>query len=148
MPFRYRLQSVLRLRRSLEHQEEQNLFAAAAAAAKLRANLEQLERNHLKRKNKTFQEMTIGSSGAVLQFEAACDAGFEEARQSLLLQLADAEQKKAQRLQDYLFARQKRETFEGLRNRQEEAYVLDASRHEQQSTEEAFLLLQFSQHDE
>jgi flagellar export protein FliJ len=148
MPFRYPLQSVLRLRHSVERQEEQNLFAAAAAAAKLRAVLEQLESNHLEQKNEAFQEMSTGSSGAVLQFGAACEAAFEQARKSLLLKLADAEQKRAERLQSYLFARQKRETLEGLRNRQAEAYVLDASRLEQQSTDEAFLTRQFSKHDE
>jgi flagellar export protein FliJ len=148
MPFRYPLQSVLRLRRSLERQEEQNLYAAAAAVAKLRADIELLERNYLELKNQTIQEMTAGSAGALLQFGAVCQAAFEQAHKSLLSQLAEAEKKRAERLTACLRARQKRETFEGLRDRQEEAYLLEASRHEQQSTDEAFLLRQFSKTNE
>jgi flagellar export protein FliJ len=148
MPFRYPLQSVLRLRHSLERQEEQNLFAAAATVVKLRAEMDQLESNQFDRKNQASKEMSAGSAGALLQFGALCDEAYDQARKLLLLRLSEAEKKRAEELENYLIARRKRETFEGLRHRQEEVYVLEASRHEQQSTDESFLLRQFSKRDE
>jgi flagellar export protein FliJ len=144
MAFRYPLQSVLRLRRSLERQEEQRLFGAAAIVARLRADLEQLEHHHFDRKRQAYQEMTSGSSGAALQFMAVCDAAYAGTQQALLLQLEQAEKRRMEQLENYRLARQKRETFEGLRDRQEEAYNLDDARHQQQNTDEAFLLRLFS----
>jgi flagellar export protein FliJ len=144
MAFRYSLQSVLRLRRSLERQEEQRLFGAAAIVARLRADIAQLKDIHFDQKRQAFQEMTSGSSGAALQFIAVCDAAYARVHQALLLQLEQAEKKRMEQLELYKLARQKRETFEGLRDRQEEAYNLDFARHEQQSTDEAFLLRLFS----
>jgi len=144
MAFRYPLQSVLRFRRSLERQEEQHLFGAAAVVGRLRADLEQLEKNHFDRKRQSFQEMLYGTSGAALQFMAVCEAGYAHTRQDLLLQLERAEKKRKEQLEIYKLARQKRETLESLRDRQEETYNLEFARHEQQSTDEAFILRLFS----
>ena len=46
MAFRYTLQSVLRLRQGLERQEEQRLLACAIAVARIRAEIEQLDKYH------------------------------------------------------------------------------------------------------
>jgi len=144
MAFRYPLQSVLRFRHSLERQEEQRLFGAAAVVARLRADAEQLENNHFEQKRRLFQELLSGTLSALLHFMAACDAAYAETRRTLLLQLEQAEIKRMEQLEIYKTARQKRETFEGLRDRQEEAYKLEFARHEQQSTDEAFLLRLFA----
>jgi flagellar export protein FliJ len=144
MAFRYPLQSVLRFRRSIERQDEQRLFAAAAVVNRLRAEIEQFENHHLDHKRQAFQEMISGLSGAALHFIAVCDDAYGRAHQALLLQLEQAEKKRVEQLDVYKLARQKRETFEGLRDRQEEAYKMDFARHEQQSTDEAFLLRLFS----
>ena len=148
MAFRYPLQSVLRFRRSFERQEEQRLFGAAAVVAKLRADIEQLEEDHFDQKRKAFQEMFSGSSGAALQFIAICDAGYARTRKGLLGQLEHAERQRMEQLEIYKVALQKRETFEGLRDRLEEAYNLEFARHEQQSNDESFLLRQFSNRTE
>lgn len=140
MAFRYSLESVLRLRRSLERQEEQQLFGTAAMVARLRGDIEHLENEHFGQKRRAFQEISSGSSGAVLHFMAVCDAAYTETRKALLRQLEHAEKKRMEQLEIYKLARQARETFEGLRDRKEEAYNFDFARHEQQSTDEAFLL--------
>src|SRR5438045_3190918 len=118
MAFRYTLESILRLRRSLERQEEQRLLGAAAVVAKLRADVERLETNHCDQKRQAFEEMSVGSSGATLQFIAVCDAASARTRHSLLTQLEQAEKMRMEQLEIYKVARQKRETFEGLRDRQ------------------------------
>lgn len=144
MAFRYPLQSVLRLRCSLERQEEQHLFGTAAVVARLRADIERMENSHLDQKRQASQELISGSSGASLHFIAVCDAAYAEARQALLQQLKLAEKRRIEQLEIYKVARQKRETFESLRDRQEEVYNLEFARHEQQSADEAFLLRFFS----
>ncbi len=140
MAFRYSLQSLLRLRQSLERQEEQRLFAIAAIVARLRAEIGQLHKENLEVKRTSLQEMARGSSGASLQFAAICEAAFENAREKLEVQLDDSEHKRLQQLREYLAVRQKREILQGLRDRQEAAYELEFARHEQQTADEAFLI--------
>lgn len=148
MAFRYPLQSVLRFRRSLERQGEQRLLGTAALVARLRADIEQLESNHFEQKRQVFQELMSGTSSAILHFMAICEASYTQTRQALLLQLELAEKKRLEQLDVYKAARMKRETFEGLRERQEETYELEFARHEQQSTDEAFLLRLFANRGE
>jgi flagellar export protein FliJ len=143
MAFRYPLQPVLRLRQSLEHQEEQRLFAATALVVRLRAEIEQLEYNHQSRRRAELDEMKAGAFGASFEFLVTCDAAYRKARSVLLAQLDQAERRRKEQLRIYQTARQKREIFEGLRDRQETAYDLAESRHEQQRIDEAFLIRSF-----
>jgi len=143
MAFRYSLQNVLRLRSSLERQEEQRLFAAAAMVAKVRAEIEQLENDHFARQRQAHEEIAAGSFGATFEFLATCEAAFKRAQQALRQKLEQAEKERIKQLQRYKEARQKREILEGLRDRQEAAYDLEFSRHEQQRADEAHLLRLF-----
>ena len=140
MPFRYTLQSVLRLRASLERQEELRLFATAAVVARLRAELELLDLNHLSRRRAVIGELQIGSSGAVLHFAAVCDAAYAAVRTKLQTQLQEAEARRLAQLRVYQSAHQKREILEGLRDRQQAAFDLTFTRHEQQGADEAYLI--------
>jgi flagellar export protein FliJ len=140
MAFRYTLQSLLRLRESLERQEEQRLFALAAEVARLRAQIERLRQADMESRRVELQEMTGGSSGALLQFAAICGAASENARKKMALQLEEAEGKRLDQLRVYQAAHQKREILQGLRERQETAYELEIARQEQQIADEAFLM--------
>ena len=143
MPFRYRLQPVLRLHRSLEYQEEQRLFASASVVNRLRAELETRQRQDLTARRAALAEMALFSSGAQLQFRAWCDAASQRAIEFLKGQLQEAERKRLEQLKVYQDARQRREIFEGLRERQKEVYDQELARREQQSTDEAFLIRTF-----
>jgi flagellar biosynthesis chaperone FliJ len=57
--------------------------------------------------------------------------------------LQDAERQRLEQLKVYQEARQRREIFEGLRERQQELYKLNQSRRQQQRTDEAFLIRAF-----
>ncbi len=140
MAFRYPLQSVLRLRRSLERQEELRLFQIAAVVTRIRAEIEQLDSDHFDQRRQFFEAMALGTLGAVLQFNVECDLAYTAARRSLQAQLEKAEQERLAQLHRYQQAYQKREMFEGLRDRQKAVYDLDFARHQQQLTDEAFLL--------
>jgi len=140
MAFRYALQPLLRLRESLERQEEQCLFALAALVSRLRAQIEQLHQNEFEVKRAELREMTTVSLGASLQFSAVREAAFRMVRKKLQMQLEEAERKRLLKLREYQAVRQKREVLQGLRDRQEAAYELGLARHEQQTADEAFLI--------
>jgi flagellar export protein FliJ len=143
MAFRYSLESVLRLRRSLEHQEEQRLFALAAVVARLRTMLERMQQSDVAQRRAALAEMEEFSSGAQLQFRAACDDASLRLINRVKGQLQDAERQRLEQLKVYQEARQRREIFEGLRERQQELYKLNQSRRQQQRTDEAFLIRAF-----
>jgi flagellar export protein FliJ len=140
MAFRYSLQSLLRVRQSLEHQEEQRLFAIAAVVARLRAEIDQFRLDNLEARREELRETDGSSSGASLQYAAFCGAAFDKVRKKLELQLEEAERKRLSQLRIYQASRQKSEILQGLRERQEAVYELELARHEQQAADEAFLV--------
>jgi flagellar export protein FliJ len=140
MAFRYSLQSLLRLRQSLERQEEQRLFAIAAVVARLRAEIDQFRQDNLESTRAALGEMGGALSGASLQYAAFCGAAFDKARKKLEQQLEEAERKRLAQLRIYQASRQKSEILQGLRERQEAVYELELARHEQQAADEAFLI--------
>jgi flagellar export protein FliJ len=143
MAFRYPLQSLLRLRESLERQEERRLFAIAALVARLRADIEQVDQHGIAARRAELREMVVASSGAFVQFAAVCQAALATARRKLELQLEEAERKRLHQLREYQAVRQKREILQGLRDRKEAAYELEFARHEQQTADEAFLIRKY-----
>ncbi len=114
MAFRFTLQSVLRLRRSRENQEERKLLAIASAAGRVRTAIEMLEEISMDQYQRRNDELTSGAAiGAMLQFDAMCD----ERRRTLQFErrkmLAELEHKRAQQAAEYRKARQQREIMEG-----------------------------------
>jgi flagellar export protein FliJ len=140
MAFRYPLQSVLRLRQSIERQEEQRLFAVAAVVARLRAEIEEFERARVDTRRAALQEMMSGCPGATVQFAALCDAAAARTHRRLQVQLMEAERHRLEQLSVYQSARQKREIFEGLRERQEAVHEREVAHREQERADEAFLI--------
>jgi flagellar export protein FliJ len=143
MAFRYPLMSLLRLRRSLERQEEQRLFAIAAVVARLRAELEVFDLSRLEARRATLQDMTEGLPGAVMQFASLCDTASLESRRKLLTRLAEAEQQRLEQLRNYQGARQKREVLEGLHDRAEAIHDRELAHREQERSDENFLARRF-----
>jgi len=140
MAFRYTLQSMLRLRQSIEHQEEQRLYATAAAVAQLRAKLEQLERERVRVHRETLQERDEDTFGATFQFIAACEAAASQSIAKLQMALAGAERLRIRQLEVYKDARGKREIFEALRDQQKASYDLERAHRDQEQVDEAFLM--------
>jgi len=140
MAFRYALQAVLRLRRSLEHQEEQRLAALTGIVARLRADLEARQRAQLMERRAELEDPDTIHLGAQLHFRAFRDAAYEQAMKRRAAQLREAEQGRLEQLKIYQDARRKREIFESLRNHQQHLYNLDVARRQQQSNDEAYLL--------
>jgi flagellar export protein FliJ len=139
MAFRYALQSILQLRRSLERQEEQRLFSFASIVGRLRAKLESLQQADMAQRRTALSEMEQFSSGAQLQFRNMCDSASQSEIQRTAMQLREAERLRHEQLQVYQEARQKREMFESLRERQEALYRREQTRRLQQRADEAYL---------
>jgi flagellar export protein FliJ len=145
MAFRYPLQAILRLRQSLERQEEQKLLAIAAAVARLRNEIEQIEESRMKARRTTLAGLLQAGVAAELQFANLCDEAYARRQSHLQREMQAAEKRRREQLQAYQFSRQRRETLDGLRERQEMVYKLDAARREQQSADEMFLIRSIAQ---
>jgi len=139
MAFRYPLQALLRLRESLERQEENRLLAIAAEVAKLRAQLEQLDEAGLQARRADLQDWQAASAGALVQFAATCEAATAAVRKRVAAELAGAEVRRLAQLAVFQAARQKREVLQGLRERQQTDYDVASAHREQQFLDDMFL---------
>lgn len=143
MAFRYPLLSILRLRQSLERQEEQKLLALAGRVARLRSLIGALDTEQLQTQRDLLTHLNQGGVAAELQFAGTCTTAYETVRNELLVQMKECEAQRLEQMKVYRLARQKREILDGLREHQEAAYVLESLRREQQRADEAFLLRQY-----
>jgi len=139
MAFLFPLESVRRLRRSLEKQEEQRLLAIAANLVKARAALERLDAERGEARRMALRAMESGASGALLNFELVCEAAYSAARQKIVQQIVDLERLRHAQIGIYRRARQQREILDNLREQRLAEYTLEAARREQQRMDELFL---------
>ncbi|HUN60812.1 MAG TPA: hypothetical protein VMU53_02430 [Candidatus Sulfotelmatobacter sp.] len=140
MSFRFRLQTLLRLQRSLEHQEENRLHACVARIAGLQTDLRAWEEARLQRRSKVWTDLQEGQPVAVLQCSSLWEARAHLHENELRHQLDLAEQARQEQLKLYRAARQKREILESLKERQETAYTSEFLRRVQQDLDEAHLM--------
>jgi flagellar biosynthesis chaperone FliJ len=143
MPFKYRLEALLRLQRSLEHQEENRLLACVARVAQLKAHLQFWEHARFARKQRTVEELQEGARGIVLQLAAEWDAGARRKQAEIRKQIEAAERLRLQQLQVYREARQKREVLDDLRQRQQTTHDQEEFRRLQRTLDESFLIQTF-----
>src|SRR5579859_4822307 len=133
MAFRFSLQSVLRLRRSLENQEEQRLMAIAAESARVRSEIQKLEEAAQLQSELQFEEMQPGAAiGVMLQFQAECQERRIKLKGEWTKKLAELERKRQEQAGAYRNARQKREILEGLRDHKREEWKMEIAQREQQ----------------
>lgn len=143
MSFTYRLEVLLRLQRSLEHQEENRLLACVARIARLNTELQSWEAARFARKRRIMEELQAGATGAVLQTAADWDLAARRKQADIRKQMEAAEQMRLQQMLVYREARQKREVLDGLRERQQMAYNLEEVRRSQQTLDEMYLVRTF-----
>jgi len=147
MSFRFRLQTLLRLQRSLEHQEENRLHACVARIARLQTDLRSWEESRLQRRANVWTDLQAGQPGAVLQWSGLWEERVRLHENELRRQLDLAEQARQEQLKLYRAARQKREILESLKERQETAYTSEFLRRVQQDLDEAHLMRSFYRKD-
>jgi flagellar export protein FliJ len=145
MSFHFTLNGVLRLRQSLERAELQRLQSLAAAVARMRDEIESLEKQ-METAQRRVSDVVAGTgmTGAELHFEMAREVCLHVLRSEFLKKLSELEQQRNAQQGRYLQARMKREILSNLRKRQLADYDLDQSRREQQRIDELFLIRSFS----
>jgi len=140
MAFRFPLQAVLRLRRSLENQEEKKLMAIVSDANRMRQEIQQLDSAGILQRRAENEELASGASvGAMLQFYAAGEERRRDKRAQCEKKLAQVEEKRRVQIEEYRKARRNREILESLRDSQKAQYEMERSKREQESLDEVFL---------
>jgi flagellar export protein FliJ len=140
MAFHFVFEKMLHLRVGIERQEEQKLAAITGKIAHIRAEIAACGERRSEVRRVALREVAGGSSGAVLQFAVTCDAAAAELEKKLRGQLRAAETARSRQLEVYRQARQKREVFERLRDRQSGAYERESLRRAQEEVDENFLI--------
>jgi len=139
MPFRYKLEGLLRLQRGREKQEENRLLACAAKLAALNHELEGLEAVGMDRKRAAQEEMRSGVLAAVLKIGMAWEEAARKKANELKAQRELARKARKEQLERYRAARQNREVLESLKDRQRAAYESEDARRAQQDLDEMHL---------
>lgn len=147
MPFRFRLETLLRLQRSLEHQEENRLHACVARIVGLQTDLHAWEEARLHRRANVWADLQEGHPGVFLQFSGLWEEQVRLREKDIRRQLRLAEQARQEQLKLYRAARQKREILESVKERQESAYASEFLRRAQQDLDEAHLMRSFYRED-
>lgn len=140
MAFRFSLQTLLKLRRSLEKQEERLLQSLNRELAMLRQGIESLGREELDARKERNRQLFGGLTGSDLRLVLV--------EENLRLQQRSRFQRHEQVLQTeqrqqqvaYWEARQKRDLLDNLRKRRVVAFQREQEKRYQQAVDEVYLL--------
>jgi hypothetical protein len=139
MAFLYRLETLLRLQRSIERQEENRLLVQVARVSHFRTELQASESLRAQRKRAAWREHEESVRAIFLQFAAEWDAAARKREKGIQEQLKAAEAAQRKQMKVYQDARQKREILEGLKDQQESAYAMEQLRRIQKDLDEAHI---------
>jgi flagellar export protein FliJ len=142
MAFHFPLQAVLHLRQSLEHQQELRLRAANQQVARVQHMIEQMELRQRKLYSEQSRELSAGMTAAELRFGLQCETELLLRRREVEQQLLRLQQLRDQQRGIFHQARLARETLESVRDQQLREHKKEASRREQRSLDDQFLLRQ------
>jgi flagellar export protein FliJ len=140
MAFRFSLESIVRLRKSVERQERQKLAQATQRVAGIRAQLTGMDESFMETQRQWRAELANANLTTVLEFGVASEAAYLCARERLQMALRNAEREFKDQVQRYRAAKQQHDTFESLRARYRRTYELELQRREQQTIDEMYLL--------
>jgi flagellar export protein FliJ len=139
MPFRFRLESILRLRESLEHREELLLQNANQRVAQAQSEIEACIRELQERAVQFQERIAQGAFASELQFELSVDRALESRHNALRADLKKLELFRDQQRERYQKARRERETLAAIRRHELENYRLREQRRTQRAMDEEFL---------
>jgi flagellar export protein FliJ len=139
MPFRFSLATVLRVRESLESNEERALQKIQLAMAHVVHQIEMLttQITKLHQAREQALQQPISASHLHLLLQQAHGAG--EKKESLLQDLQVLEQKRDEQIVRYQAAHRDRETLTDLSDKQRDAYDQEQLRAQQRSLDDIFI---------
>ncbi len=143
MPFRFPLESLLHLRKSIEHQQEMRLRAANQQVAKVRHLIQQCEEQRVHLHRDAAQQLQSGMMAAELHFENACATAIHQDQEHLERELVRLQNLRDQQQRIYQHARREREIFDNLREKQAAEYKQQTARRDQRRQDDLQLLRRF-----
>ncbi|MFZ0286556.1 MAG: flagellar FliJ family protein [Terriglobales bacterium] len=140
MPFHFPLDAVLRLRQSLERQQELLLREANQQVTALQLRIGELNAQISAHAIQQNLQLASTLSAAELQFLQLCRSVLLGQRGGLEKRLATAQAIQDSRMASFCQARQQREVMETLRQTQMQVYRQDAARRDQRHLDDMLLL--------
>jgi flagellar export protein FliJ len=139
MAFHFSLESVLRLRKSIEQREYLALEKLQAEVARGEAELREAEEWIKAASRKTENELAGGIPAIHLQRDIEQEASLERQRNAIQAKLRELNKQKVQKLAAYQKARQNRQVLDDLRTRQLNEYTREQAKREQSRLDDLFL---------
>src|SRR5581483_309571 len=140
MAFRFALGSLLRLRQSIEHQQELLLQKATQAVLSVQRDIEDVDRRVATILTAEADQLGLGVTAAELQFAELCRSLLREFRSDLEHELGRRQEARQQQSERFQAARRDREVIESLRQRQLQVYRVQENRREQRRMDDLLLL--------
>jgi flagellar export protein FliJ len=140
MTFRFSLETILRLRRSLEHREEQLLAAMENRVQSVATEIAAIDAQLSSRDRDREQGLRSGVSGAQLHFELDCRRALESRRGEIAAILRLLEQARDRQRSAFLESRQRRQALEHLRERALREFRTDEDRRQQRQLDDLYLM--------
>jgi len=138
MAFKFSLDAVLRLRTSVERQEQTRLEIAARVLYAARERCAALENERLAAEETFRVALSMGMESPDLYFHISARAGMEVAQLEAQRMLLEAQKRWNEQRARFLQARQQREVIASVRERQLAEFVIDQVRREQQQIDDLF----------
>ena len=139
MAFRFSLQTLLNLRRSLEKQEERLLQALNRELALLRQGIGSLEREEVDARRDRNRRLADGLTGSDLRLDLAEESLRDQRRSRFQKHEQVLQTEQRQQQSTYRGARQQRELLDDLRQRRVVAFQREQEKRHQQAVDEAYL---------
>jgi flagellar export protein FliJ len=145
MAFCFSLESLLRLRSSLERQEQARLQLASQRMFTAQAQCESLAKERIELENKFRVLLQAGIASAELYFHLSGRSGLDSVQADAARTLAEARKQWNEQRNKYLQSRRDREVISSVRDRQHREYLVQQARHEQQEIDDLFAMRRLHQ---
>jgi flagellar export protein FliJ len=140
MPFHFSLETLLRYRQSLEHQQELLLQEINQQIRKLQREIDDTSRRLQELTAAEHSQMESGLTAAEMQFNLLCRSVLFRHRAELGKEMIRRLELREQRRQTLLHAQRQRKIVDTLREHQFQLFRQQEARQEQRRLDDAFLL--------
>jgi flagellar export protein FliJ len=140
MAFRFSLQMLLRLQKSVERQQELLLQAANARVRQANQQIQEIDAWVEAYRKRRAEGMDTGLRAAEIHFDERCREVLKNHRQYLADELSRREKIREDQRGAFEAARRAREVTDSLRERKMEAYRIEEQRREQRRMDDLFIL--------
>ena len=140
MPFHSHLETLRRLRRSTEHQQELLLLEVNQRIAALESAIAEIQTAKKNIRNQPIHATEDFIAGSELHFDESCISALSARHSELRHQLSAEHRDREIRQEAFYQARREREVVETLITHHREAYTREESRRQQRRIDDLFLL--------